>query len=85
MVGSLPCQCRHYEQCILINLPGFVMPADVMASFQAMSATGFWNQVYKIQHALYLMRFLPGFLWYCREGVASPKIYDFFKAARMRL
>ena len=58
------------------------MPADVMASFQAMSATGFWNQLNKVRHFLYLMRFLPGFLWSCREAVASPRIYDFFKAIR---
>lgn len=58
------------------------MPPDVMISFQAMSATGFWNQVYKIGHALYLMRFFPPFLYYCREGVASPRIYNFFKAIR---
>jgi hypothetical protein len=59
---------------------GFVMPPDVMVSFHAMAATGFWNQIRKIGHALYLLRYIPPFIYNCREGVASPRIYSFFKA-----
>jgi hypothetical protein len=61
---------------------GFVMPPDVMVSFHAMAATGFWNQIRKIGHALYLLRYIPPFIYNCREGVASPRIYSFFKAVR---
>ena len=28
-------------------IAGFVMPPEVMISFHAMTATGFWNQIYK--------------------------------------
>jgi len=53
-----------------------------MISFHALAATGFWNQIYKVGHVLYLMRYLPFFLYSCREAVASPRIYSFFKAIR---
>ena len=58
------------------------MPADVMISFKALSATGFWNQLYKISHALYLARYFVPFLIYCREAVARPKILSFFQSLR---
>lgn len=61
---------------------GFVLPPEVMISFHAMSATGFWNQVKKIGHAFYLAQYIIPFLWSCRESVASPRIYSFFKAIR---
>lgn len=53
-----------------------------MIRLQAMQATGFWNQIYKVWHALVMMRYFFPFLYYCREGVASPRIYKFFKAVR---
>lgn len=53
-----------------------------MISFKAMSATGFWNQLYKFGHALYLMRHFIPFMIRCRPAVAWPKILDFFKAVR---
>jgi dienelactone hydrolase len=58
------------------------MPPEVMVSFKAMSATGFLNQLYKVGHALYLIRYFVPYIYNCREGVASPKIYSFFKAIR---
>jgi dienelactone hydrolase len=53
-----------------------------MISLKAMSATGLWNQVLKFKHALRLMTFIIPFIYYCREGLASPRIYSFFKAIR---
>lgn len=58
------------------------VPADLMISFKAMSATGFWNQLYKFGHAVYLFRYLAPFMIWCRPAVAAPKIYDFFKAVK---
>jgi dienelactone hydrolase len=58
------------------------MPPDMMISFHAMTATGFWNQIYKVGHALYLLRYFAPFMINCRDGVASPRIYSFLKAIR---
>jgi hypothetical protein len=58
------------------------MPPDMMISFHAMTATGFWNQIYKVGHALYLLRYFVPFMINCRDGVASPRIYSFLKATR---
>ena len=63
-------------------IAGFVMPPEVMISFHAMTATGFWNQIYKIGHAFYLMRYFAPFMYNCRDGVASPRVYSFFKGIR---
>ena len=58
------------------------MPADILISFKAMSATGLWNQVYKFGHALYLMRWFFPFMYYNKEGTVKPRIVDWFKALR---
>lgn len=58
------------------------MPADIMISFEAMQAEGFWNKLYNIGHALYLIRWFPFFMWYCRPAVAQPRIMAWFKALR---
>ncbi|KAK4546942.1 hypothetical protein LTR36_001674 [Oleoguttula mirabilis] len=63
-------------------LNGVELPADLMISFKAMSATGFWNQLYKFGHALYLARYFIPFMIRCRAAVAWPKILDFFKAVK---
>lgn len=60
------------------------MPLDVMISFKAMSATGFWNQIYKIGHLMYLLRYAPLFIYNCRAAVATPRIQSFFKALRAK-
>jgi len=70
----------------LVYLPefmdGFVMPADMMISFKALSATGWAAQLYKFGHALYLLRYFVPFLIYCRPAVAGPRIYDFLRAVK---
>lgn len=77
------CRRRLCNHDMLLTLAiGFVMPLEVMISFKAMSATGFWNQLYKVGHALYLMRYFIPFMYNCRAAVAWPKILDFFKAIR---
>jgi len=53
-----------------------------MVSFKAMSAKGFWNQLWKLGHALYLMRYMLPFMYYCRPSRSTPKIMDFFKALK---
>lgn len=58
------------------------MPTAVMISFQAMSATGFWNQLYKFGHFLYLIRHFLPFMLYNRASIATPRIVDFFKTLR---
>nr|POE47809.1 ankyrin repeat and protein kinase domain-containing protein 1 [Quercus suber] len=63
-----------------VLLPDFMN--DVMISFNAMGATGFWNQLYKFGHFLYLLRHFPPFLIYNRAGVATPRILSFFKSLR---
>lgn len=61
---------------------GYVLPADVMISFKALQATGLWNQVYKAAHIMYLLRYLPGFLYYARYSSAHPQIVDFLSGVR---
>lgn len=56
------------------------MPLEVMISFKAMSATGIWNQLYKIGHMIYLARYFIPFMYYCRPAVAAPRIYSWLKA-----
>lgn len=73
---------EYFHAFLLTCMTGFVMPFDVMISYHAMSATGFWNQIYKIGHFLYLMRYFPSFLYTCRPAVARPRIESFFKALR---
>ncbi|KAI7258187.1 hypothetical protein KC352_g10744, partial [Hortaea werneckii] len=36
------------------TVPGYVMPADLMDSFKALSKTGLWNQLAKVGHILYM-------------------------------
>jgi len=58
------------------------MPADMMISFKALSATGFWNQLYKFGHALYLARYFLPFMYYCGERKAKPRILKWFTALK---
>ena len=58
------------------------MPADVLDSMKAFSATGFWNQLAKISHAFYVIRHFVPFMLYCRPAVAGPRVYDFLKALK---
>ncbi|KAK5746932.1 hypothetical protein LTR17_000563 [Elasticomyces elasticus] len=61
---------------------GFVLPVELMISLKAMSATGLWNQLYKVSHALYLMRwFLPATI-YLRDGSTRPRLFPWFQALK---
>jgi len=53
-----------------------------MVSFKALSAPGFWNQVYKASHFAYLLRWFIPFMVYCRPAIASPRIFTFFKSLK---
>lgn len=58
------------------------MPPEIMDSMKAFSATGLWNQLAKVGHFFYLIRNFVPFMYYCRAGVAGPRIYDFLKALK---
>ncbi|EMC98596.1 hypothetical protein BAUCODRAFT_30863 [Baudoinia panamericana UAMH 10762] len=60
-------------------MAGYVLPADVLISFKALGATGWWNQLYKIYHFFYLFPNFMGFMYYCRQSVTEPRIMKFFK------
>ncbi|KAH9821445.1 hydrolase tropI-like [Teratosphaeria destructans] len=62
---------------------GICLPPEVLISFKAMSAPGLWNNLYKIGHFFYLMRYVPWFLWGTRRAVCGPRVFDFFKAVRV--
>ena len=85
---------------LLIEVPGMVVPADVMVSYvhfflsksmhnfrysnalvrlKAMSATGFWNQLKKFGHAVYVARYLIPFLYYCRAAITEPRVFGFLE------
>ena len=53
-----------------------------MISFKAMSATGFWNQLYKFGHAIYLARHFIPFIYSCRASVTEPRVFGFLKALK---
>ena len=53
-----------------------------MTSFKFMSATGFWNQIYKVGHVAYMMRHFIPFLFFCRYPVTAPRVYNFLKALK---
>ncbi|KAF2725800.1 hypothetical protein K431DRAFT_280520 [Polychaeton citri CBS 116435] len=63
-------------------MDGFVLPLEVMLSLKALSATGFWNQVYKIGHMLYIMRWFFPLKYFLREAVCGPRVFHFFKSLR---
>ena len=49
---------------------------------KAFSATGLWNQLAKVGHAVYLAwHFLP-FMFWCRPAVTGPRVYGFVKALK---
>lgn len=47
-----------------------------------MSATGFWNQLKKFGHAVYLFYHLVPFLISCRMAVTGPRVFNFLKALK---
>jgi len=53
------------------------MPADMMQSMEALSKTGLWNQIYKVGHLAYMIRWFVPFMYYCREAVSKPQIHNF--------
>ncbi|KAK3111732.1 hypothetical protein LTR53_012714 [Teratosphaeriaceae sp. CCFEE 6253] len=61
---------------------GFIMPPEVMISYKALSATGLWNQLYKLGHAAYLLRYFLPFMYYCGEGSARPRVMTWFTALK---
>ncbi|WPH02311.1 Hypothetical protein R9X50_00517300 [Acrodontium crateriforme] len=63
-------------------MDGVVVPLQVMISFKALSATGFWNQLYKFGHFFYLLRYMVPFLIKCRPAVCRPRIDNFFRALK---
>lgn len=66
----------------LTGVPGSVVPPDLMISFKALSATGFWNQLYKVGHMMYLMRHFIPFLYFCRASITEPRVFGFLKALK---
>ncbi|KAK3672424.1 hypothetical protein LTR78_007731 [Recurvomyces mirabilis] len=61
---------------------GFIVPHEVMISFKAMSAPGLLNNLYKVGHFVYLLRWLPFILFYLSESKCKPRIIAFFKALK---
>ncbi|TKA72346.1 hypothetical protein B0A55_06766 [Friedmanniomyces simplex] len=61
---------------------GFVLPGEVMVSLKAMSATGFWNQLYKVGHVLHLLRWLPLALYNLGDGKTRPRLFPWFQALK---
>lgn len=53
-----------------------------MDSMKALSATGLWNQLYKVVHIAYMARHFIPFLIGCRAAVAGPRVFDFMKALK---
>lgn len=54
----------------------------MMISIKALSATGVWNQLYKVYHAVYLLRHGIPFSYLTRYPVTKPKVYEFFKSLK---
>nr|OQO32221.1 hypothetical protein B0A51_00469 [Rachicladosporium sp. CCFEE 5018] len=69
-----------------VLLPDFMdgspVPAEALISLSAMSKTGLWNQLYKVGHAVYILRHMVPFLYFCREAVCKPRIRAFMHAVR---
>ncbi|KAK0835705.1 hypothetical protein LTR73_000204 [Friedmanniomyces endolithicus] len=63
-------------------MDGFVLNPDVMVSMKALSATGWWNQLYKVGHVLYLLQWFPLALFNLRDAKTRPRIFPFFKALK---
>jgi dienelactone hydrolase len=84
MNGNLPQPPSPNSRSHIPNnkVTGYVLPADALISYKAMSATGLWNQLYKLGHFLYLLRYFVPFLIYARPAVAAPKVFKFFKDLR---
>lgn len=61
---------------------GNILPPEILTSLKAMSATGFWNQLYKISHAAYMFWHFVPWLISCRAGVTGPRIYSWLKALK---
>lgn len=53
-----------------------------MVSLKAMSATGIWNQLLKIGHALFLMGHLIPFFYYNKLSISEPRVFNFLKAVK---
>ena len=49
---------------------------------KALSATGFWNQLYKVSHFFYLASHFIPFLYNCRASVTDPRIFGFLKSLK---
>lgn len=49
---------------------------------KAMEAKGFWNQLYKVGHLLYLLRHVGPFLFFNRASVSEPRVFGFLKALK---
>lgn len=47
-----------------------------------MAATGFWNQLRKVGHLIYLMRHMIPFLYLTRAAVTEPRVLGFLKALK---
>ncbi|KAK3716038.1 hypothetical protein LTR37_006768 [Vermiconidia calcicola] len=78
--------CYAKEGNFQVYLPefmnGFKLPADLLDSVKAFSATGFWNQIAKVGHAAYLLRHFLPFMILCRPAVTGPRVYSFMKALK---
>ena len=59
-----------------------MLPPDVLTSLKAMSATGLWNQLWKVGHAMYMMYHFVPFMLRCRPAVTGPRIWSFLKALK---
>lgn len=47
-----------------------------------MSATGFWNQIYKVGHAAYIARYIIPFLIANRRSISEPRVFNFLHALK---
>ncbi|KAL2353560.1 dienelactone hydrolase [Cryomyces antarcticus] len=71
----------------LVLLPEFMdgrgLPADVLRSLEALTAPGLVANVKKVYHLLYMLTFFLPFLFFMRDSVARPRIFNFFRTLRL--
>ncbi|QIW96517.1 hypothetical protein AMS68_002035 [Peltaster fructicola] len=63
-------------------MEGIELPEGILLSMKAFTATGLWNQLYKIAHALYIARYVIPWMYYNRKAVARPKIFKWLQDLR---
>ncbi|KAK4904962.1 hypothetical protein LTR49_025669 [Elasticomyces elasticus] len=61
---------------------GWVLPADLLISINALSATGLWNQINKVGHGLRLARWFIPARWILGDGPTRPRLFPWFQALK---